>query len=76
MSASKKNIGVLLSLIICLVLAFVALAPSQMAVATEPYKVKAATSLNAPAVDPDGFCVLLKTQLGQRASQGEPGHSI
>ncbi len=55
MSASKKNIGVLLSLIICLALAFVALEPSQMAVATEPYKVTAATSLYAPAVDPDGY---------------------
>jgi len=54
MSASKKNIGVLLSLIICLVLAFVALAPSQMAAATEPFKVKAATSLNAPVVNSDG----------------------
>ena len=55
MSASKKNIGVLLSLIICLALAFVALAPSQLVAATEPFKVKAATSLNAPAVDPDGY---------------------
>jgi len=55
MSASKKNIVVLLSLIICLALVFVTLGPAQLAAATEPYKVKAATSLNAPTVDPDGY---------------------
>lgn len=55
MSASKKNIGILLSLLICMALALVALGPPEKAAATEPYKVTAATSLNAPAVDPDGY---------------------
>jgi enterochelin esterase-like enzyme len=55
MFISKKKIGVLLSLVICILLALVALGPSGMATATVQTKGLTTTTLNAPVVDPDGY---------------------
>jgi enterochelin esterase-like enzyme len=54
MSTQKKKIGVLMSLIICIVLALVALSPSGIAADTVLPTGQAATSSNAPTVNPDG----------------------
>jgi enterochelin esterase-like enzyme len=54
MSTQKKKIGVLLLLIICTVLALVALSPSGIAADTALPTGQAATSSNAPTVNPDG----------------------
>jgi enterochelin esterase-like enzyme len=53
MSTSKNKIGITLSLIVCAMLALVALSPSGMAAATVPAK-PMAISANAPTVNSDG----------------------
>jgi enterochelin esterase-like enzyme len=53
MSISKKKIGITLSLIVCAVLAVVALSPSGMATATAP-AMPMAISASAPIVNSDG----------------------
>ncbi len=53
MSTFKNKIGITLSLIVCAVLALVALGPSGLAAATAPAMPVAAPA-SAPTVNPDG----------------------
>ncbi len=57
MSTLKSKIGITLSLIVCAVLAVVALSPSGMATATAPAR-PVAMPANAPTVNPDGSVTL------------------